>query len=150
MVLNRDQEIYHKISGQNLNQSLKISKTSYTKGSVNNQKVQKFVPVLEGNLSVKNAPKRSAKYLEDKYAKSNKCKKHSSNSEEIFKSTKNFLEKVNTKKVFFPFFSTVSRFKGSDQNRNFSKHVLQLKERLVTSSRPFLFFMILSINSGWV
>ena len=32
------------------------------KGSVNNQKVQKFVP---GNLSIKNAPKPSAKYLED-------------------------------------------------------------------------------------
>ena len=29
---------------------------------------------------------------------------------------------------FFPFLSTVSRFKGSDQKRNFSKHVLQLKE----------------------
>ena len=31
----------------------------------NNQKVQKFVPVLEVNLSVKNAPKLSAKYLQD-------------------------------------------------------------------------------------
>ena len=38
-------------------------------GSINKQKVQKFVPVLYGNLSVKNAPKLSAKYLEDK-----KCK----------------------------------------------------------------------------
>ena len=35
----------------------------------NNQKVQKFVPVLEGNLSVKNAPKLSAKYLQDKTCK---------------------------------------------------------------------------------
>ena len=50
MDLYRDQEIY-----QNLKQWLKISKTSYTKKSVNNQKVQKFVPVFEGNLSVKNA-----------------------------------------------------------------------------------------------
>ena len=32
----------------------------------NNQKVQKFVPVLEENLSVKNAPKLSTKYLQDK------------------------------------------------------------------------------------
>ena len=50
MDLYRDQEIY-----QNLKQWLKISKTSYTKKSVNNQKVQKFVPAFEGNLSVKNA-----------------------------------------------------------------------------------------------
>ena len=40
----------------------------------NNQKVQKFVPVLEGNLSVKNALKRSVKYLQDKTSKENKCK----------------------------------------------------------------------------
>ena len=32
-------------------------------------KVQKFVPVLERNLSVKNAPKLSAKYLQDKTCK---------------------------------------------------------------------------------
>ena len=38
-------------------------------GSINNQKVQKLVPVLDGNLSVKNAPKLSAKYLEDKICK---------------------------------------------------------------------------------
>ena len=40
------------------------------KGSVNNQKVQKFVPVEEyGNLIMKNTPKRSAKYLEDNICK---------------------------------------------------------------------------------
>ena len=54
---NGDQDIYKKISNQNLNQWLKISKTSYTKTSVNNQMVQKFVSVLEGDLSKKNAPK---------------------------------------------------------------------------------------------
>ena len=48
---------------------MKICKGSYTKKSVNNQKAQKFVPVLDENLSVKNAPKRSAKYLEDKIFK---------------------------------------------------------------------------------
>ena len=37
-----------------------------TKRSASNQKVQKFVPVLEGNLSGKNYPKLSAKYLQDK------------------------------------------------------------------------------------
>ena len=42
---------------------------------VSKQKVQKFLPVLEGNVSVKYAPKFSAKYLLDKYAKSIKCKK---------------------------------------------------------------------------
>ena len=66
---NRDQDIYKKISNQNLNQWLKISKTSYTKRSVNNQMVQKFVSVLEGNLSKKNAPKLSAKYLQGKRCK---------------------------------------------------------------------------------
>ena len=35
----------------------------------NNQTVQTFVPVLEENLSVKNAPKLSAKYLQDKTCK---------------------------------------------------------------------------------
>ena len=35
-----------------------------TKRSANNQKVQKFLPVLEGNLSGKNYPKLSAKYLQ--------------------------------------------------------------------------------------
>ena len=48
----------------------------------------------------------------------------------------------------FPFLSIVSRFKGSDQKINFSKHVLQLKERLVTSSMPFLFSIILSMAMG--
>ena len=33
------------------------------------QKVQKFVPVLDENLSMKNAPKLSAKYLQDKICK---------------------------------------------------------------------------------
>ena len=33
---------------------------------------------------------------------------------------------------------------------NLSKHVLQLKETLVTSSMQFLFFTILSINGDWV
>ena len=35
----------------------------------NNQKVHKFVLVLEENLSVKNTPKLSAKYLQDKTCK---------------------------------------------------------------------------------
>ena len=48
------------------------------------------------------------------------------------------------------FFSTDSRFKGSDQKRNFSKHVLKLKERPVSTSRPFMFFIILSINGDLV
>ena len=36
--------------------------------SINNQKM-KFLPLSDGNLSVKNAPKLSAKYLEDKISK---------------------------------------------------------------------------------
>ena len=41
-------------------------KTGYTKRSVNNKKMQTFVSVFKGTLSVKNAPKHSAKYLQDK------------------------------------------------------------------------------------
>ena len=37
--------------------------------SINNQMVQKSVPVLDGNLSMKNAPKLSSKYLQDKICK---------------------------------------------------------------------------------
>ena len=91
MDLNRDKEIY-----QNLNQWLKICKTSYTRRSVNNQKVQKFVRVLEVNLIVKNAPKRPAKYLQDKTCKI-KQMQNISLPEDIFKSTKNVLEKFGTK-----------------------------------------------------
>ena len=46
-----------------------ICKRNYTKESINNQKVQKFVSVLDGNSRVKNAPKLSAKNLEDKRCK---------------------------------------------------------------------------------
>ena len=42
-----------KILKQNLHQLLKMCKRSYTKGTANNQKVQKLVPVLDGNLTVK-------------------------------------------------------------------------------------------------
>ena len=45
-----------------------------------NQKLQKFVSVLEENLSVKNAPKISAKYLQDKTCKTKTNAKHSFNS----------------------------------------------------------------------
>ena len=38
-------------------------------GSINNQKVQKFVPVLDGNLIVENTPKIYVKYLEHKICK---------------------------------------------------------------------------------
>ena len=48
---------------------MKIYKGSYTKESINNQKVQKFVPALDENFSVKNSPKPSAKYLENKILK---------------------------------------------------------------------------------
>ena len=38
-------------------------------GKHKQSKVQKFVPVLDGNLSMKNAPKLSAEYLQDKICK---------------------------------------------------------------------------------
>ena len=58
------------------------------------QEMQKF-KVLEGNLSDK-------KYLQNicktKYVKNQANVKHPSNSEDIFKSTKNVLENLNTEK----------------------------------------------------
>ena len=53
---------------------IKNLKENLHQESINNQKVQKFVPVLDVNLSVKIAPKPSAKQLKIKYAKSNKYK----------------------------------------------------------------------------
>ena len=63
----------------------------------NNQKVQKFVPVLEENLSVKNAPKLSAKYLQDKTCKTKQMQNIPLTLEGIFKSNKSVLEKGSTK-----------------------------------------------------
>ena len=63
----------------------------------NNQKVQNFVPVLEVNLSVKNAPKRSAKYLQDKTCKTKQTQNISLTLEDIFKLTKSVLGKCSTK-----------------------------------------------------
>ena len=51
---------------------------------------------------------------------------------------------------FSLFLFTVFRFKGSDRKRNFSNHVLQLKRKLISSFRPFFFFIILYINGDWV
>ena len=75
---------------------LKISKTSYTERTVNNQKVQKFLPVLEVNLSMKNVPKRSAKCFQAKTCKI-KQMQNIPFSVDIFKSTKNVLQKRSTK-----------------------------------------------------
>ena len=64
--------------------------------------MQKFVPVLEENLSVNNAQRFSAKYLKDKTFKQMQNQtnaKHFINSEEIFKSTKYVLEKRSTKRA---------------------------------------------------
>ena len=60
----------------------------------NNQKVHKFVPVLEENLSVKNAPKLSAKYLQDQNMQN---QTNQITLENIFKSTKSVLGKCSTK-----------------------------------------------------
>ena len=66
----------------------------------NNQKVQKFVPVLEENLSVKNAPKLSRKYLQDKTCKTKQMQNIPLTLEDIFKSTKSILRKCSTKEDF--------------------------------------------------
>ena len=64
----------------------------------NNQKMQKFVLVLEENLSVKNTPKLSAKYLQDKTCKTKQIQNITLTLENIFKSTKSGLGKSSTKK----------------------------------------------------
>ena len=73
--------------------------------------------VLNGNLTVKNARKNSAKYLQRKICKIKQMiwkneinkNKHFSNSVDIFKSTKNILEKLKTKEDSSN--PTTSRFK---------------------------------------
>ena len=68
----------------------------------NNQKVQKFVPVLEENLSVKNAPKLSAKYLQDKTCKTKQMQNIPLTLEGVSKSTKSVLVKCSTKEKKTP------------------------------------------------
>ena len=55
--------------------------------------MQKFVPALEGNLSLKNAPKLSSKYFPDKTCKIKQMK----NIPVILMTFLNFLGKRNTK-----------------------------------------------------
>ena len=54
----------------------------------NNQTVQKFVPVLEENLTVKNAPKLSANYLQDKKCKTKQMQIITSTLEDILNKLK--------------------------------------------------------------
>ena len=75
---------------------MKISKTSYSKRIVNNQKLQKFVPVLEENFSEK-CSKTFCQIFERQKMQNQTNVKHSINSENIFKSTKNVFEKCSAK-----------------------------------------------------
>ena len=68
----------------------------------NNQKVQKFVPVLEENLSVKNVPKLSAKNLQDKTCKTKQMQNIPLTLEGVSKSTKSVLGKCSTKEKKTP------------------------------------------------
>ena len=54
---------------------MKVCKRSYAAESVNIQKVQKPVFVLDGKLSLKSSARLSAKYLEDKLCKIKKLQK---------------------------------------------------------------------------
>ena len=85
--LSRNQELYKNVLNHHLNRWLKICKRRYTKGSANNQMVQKLVQVLDG-ISVKNAPNISAKYLQDQIYRIKRIKN---------KSAKNFSEKLKNK-----------------------------------------------------
>ena len=66
---------------------IKNLQENLNQGSTNNHKVQKFVPVSDGNLSVKNAPNPSSKSLEDKICK---IKQIQNIPVTFFKSAKNF------------------------------------------------------------
>ena len=63
----------------------------------NYQKVQKFVQVLEEILTVKNVPKLSLKYLQDKTCKTKQMQNIPLTLEDISKSTKSVLGKCSTK-----------------------------------------------------
>ena len=54
----------------------------------NNQKVQIFVLALEENLSVKNTPKLSVEYLQNKICKTKQMQNITLTLEDIFESTK--------------------------------------------------------------
>lgn len=62
----------------------------YTKGSVNNKHMQTFVPLLDENFSVKNAPKLTTNNLEDKICKVKKRTKHWSYPEDVYNHLESF------------------------------------------------------------
>ena len=70
------------------------------------------MPVLDRNLIVKNAPKLSSNYLKDIIRKI----KQIQNPEEIYKSAKNVLEKLNPKEN--PSKNTISKVLSKVPNRN--------------------------------
>ena len=105
--LSRNQELYKKVLNHNLNRWLKICKRRYTKGSVNNQNVQKLAQVLDGNFSVKNALNISTKYLQDQICRIKRIK----NIEVTWRTFSNLLKT----------FQKNLRIKRTPQNRPYLK-----------------------------
>ena len=95
--------------------------------------MQKFVPILDGNLSVKNAPKPSATYLEDKICKIKQIQNTSVTLKTFLNQLKNFLEKRNLKEDssktnIYKVLSKISnRSKISKQQHNFCKAKISLE-----------------------
>ena len=85
------------MSNDNSNQRLKICERRYTVRSVSNQKVQKFMPVLDGNLSAENAPKLSVKYLECTACKTKQIQNIPGTLRTFLNQPKNFLVNFNPK-----------------------------------------------------
>ena len=56
--------------------------------------MQKFVPVLDENFSVKNVPKRSAKYLKDKIYKTKETQNISVTLRTFLNQQKTFFKKI--------------------------------------------------------
>ena len=106
--------------------------------------MQKFVPVLGKNLSVKNAPKLSAKYLEEKIFKFKLIQNISATLRTFFKSAKNFLEKRNPKEdssktTISKVLSKISnKKKTSKQQYNFHKAKSSLEVHEMSLEAKFL------------
>ena len=112
--------------------------------SLNNQKAQKFVPVLGENLSVKNAPKLSAKYLVDKICKIKQIQNIQVTLRIFLNQLNFFLKKLSPKEDSSK--TTISkvlsrilyRNKISKQQYNFSKDMISLEVHDMQQKAKFL------------
>ena len=72
-----------------------MCKRSYTKGTADNQKVQKIVPVLDGNLTVK----KLKNFLQDKLCRIKQIQNISVTFRTFLNQVNFFLKKLNLKRT---------------------------------------------------